>query len=150
MLLELNKTEEEIIRRHRLSPEDRQAEDSARMASDRAQMLAYAAPEDRDRLLRIEALTLPQKHAYGLVCQYRRIMSSAKTASAALESLPADVAEVPAELLSVSAEPKTLESAPEVIEEPGIIQLALADPADEVPTPGVFKRVINSVFGRNA
>lgn len=159
-MIELTDDEMEIIRRFRLSPSERKAEDSVIMDAHRALSRAEASPAQKAEMDRFDALSEAKKRAIGVISRY----------SAALRALPAvqnevnelakeadPIVDVPKELLAVSAEPRVLASAPRVIEAP--VELAEeAEPPVEitetavvpgpVSTPGIFTRMVNAVLGR--
>jgi hypothetical protein len=102
--IELNDQEVEMIRRMRLSPEERQAEDAERVGTARAFARATATQAERDAMDAFDALTAEQKEAYRIVQQYNAAVAAAGEASdgiADLASTQKSLIAVPDELTAV-------------------------------------------------
>jgi hypothetical protein len=100
-MMDLTDDEVEMIRRMRLSPEARQAEDAERVAAARAFARASATQAERDAMDAFDALTDEQKEAVRLVSQYAAIAEAVAASQDAIASIAeTKVIEVPDELLS--------------------------------------------------
>jgi hypothetical protein len=103
-MMDLTDDEVEMIRRMRLSPEERQAEDAERVAAARAFARASATQAERDAMDAFDALTDQQKEAYRIVQQYNAVVDAANEAADAIADLAAtqkSLIAVPDELTAV-------------------------------------------------
>jgi predicted DNA-binding protein (UPF0251 family) len=112
-MIDLTVDEIEVIRRIRLSIEDRAAEDAGRLAAARAVALAYATPEERARMEKIAQLKANELEALRSVTCYINAKEALKpvmkeVAVLAADKVPPILVVVPPELLTAEISPVEL------------------------------------------